>query len=95
MAEVEIQDEMRLCWIRIRVGTARNTQKNQLVYPQLEVTTVGGTAYYLIKKHKYDNNRYGAWNALYKWYYGDAVNNETSDSLRSKLESYCLTSVSN
>ena len=101
VAEVEIQDRMRLWWIRIRVGVNRcntcfpNTQINQLVYSQLEVATIGWTAYHIIKKYEDDKDGYGAWNDLCEWYDGGAVRNKTSDSLRSKLESYRITSASN
>ena len=40
-------------------------------------------------------NGYASWNDLFEWYDGDTVNNETEDSLRFKLEIYCLTSVLN
>ena len=68
---------------------------NRVVYSQLEVTTVGETAYHLIKQYEEDKNGYGEWNTFCEWYDGDALNNEASDYLRSKLESYHLTSTSN
>ena len=45
----------------------------------------------MVKKHEDDKNGYESWNALCEWYNGYAVNNETSDYLRSKSEKYCLT----
>ena len=68
---------------------------NCVVYSQLEVATVGGTAYHLIKHHDNNNNGYEAWNALCDWYDGDEVNIEISYLLRPKLESYGITLVSN
>ena len=46
---------------------------NCVVYSQLSVATVGGTAYHLIKKHEDDENGYVAWNALCEWYDGNSV----------------------
>ena len=73
----------------------QNTQMNRVVYSQLAVATVGGTAHRLVKQHEDDNNGYGACNTLCEWYYGYAVKNETEDSLRFKLEIYHITSASN
>ena len=55
---------------------------NRVVYSQLEVTTVGETAYHLIKQYEEDKNGYGEWNTFCEWYDGDALNNEASDYLR-------------
>ena len=74
---------------------AQNTQMNLVVYSQLEVSTIGGAAHHLIKQYEDDKNGYGVCNALCEWYDGDAVKEKTADSLRSKLESYRLTSASN
>ena len=66
-----------------------------MVYSQLSVADVGGSAHHITKKHEDDKNGYVAWNSLYECYDGDAVKNETVDSLISKLESYHLTLASN
>ena len=68
---------------------------NLVVYSQFVVSTVGGTAYHLIKQYEDDNNGYVSWKALCECYYEDNVKNEKSDYLRSKLEIYHLTSMSN
>ena len=73
----------------------QSTQMNCVVYSQLEVAIIGGTAYHLIKQHNDNNNEYEAWNDLCDWYDGDEVNNEISYFLRPKLESYGITLVSN
>ena len=64
----------------------RNIQMNQVVYSQIAVTTVVGTAHHLIKQHEDDKNGYGSWNDLCEWYDGYAVKNKTADNLRFKLE---------
>ena len=66
-----------------------------MVYYQLLVVTVVGTAHHIIKQHEGDKHRYGSWNALCEWYYRYAVKNKIADYLGSKLESYRLTSESN
>ena len=75
--------------------SSQNTQMNRVVYSQLAVATVGGTANHPMKQYEVDENGYRTWNTLCEWYDGDAVKNKTSYSLRSKLESYHLTLVSN
>ena len=52
-------------------------QMNILLYSQLSVATVWGTANKLIKQHEGNKNGYVSWNNLREWYYGYAVNNET------------------
>ena len=71
--------------------SAQNTHIIQVVYSHLEVATVGGTEYHLIKKYEDDKNGYGAQNALCDWYDRDAVKNKAVDYLRSRLESYRVT----
>ena len=66
-----------------------------MVYYHLAVATVRGNAQHVIKQHEDDKNGYGAWNALFEWYDGNAVKKKTAYYLRSELESYCLTSASN
>ena len=68
---------------------------NRVVYSQLSVATVGGNSHRLFKQYKDDNNGYGSWNDLCEWYDGNRMKNKTADSLKSKLESYCLTLASN
>ena len=54
---------------------AWNTHMNQVVYSQLTVVTILGTAHHLIKKDENNKNGYGAWNALSECYDGGAVKN--------------------
>ena len=49
---------------------------NCVVYSQLSVAAVGGTAHQLVKEYENNKNGYTAWNTLCEWYNGDAVNNE-------------------
>ena len=73
----------------------KNTQMNQVVYSLSAVWTVEETAHDLNKIYKNNNNGYGSWNNFCEWYNEDSLKNKTEDSLRSKLEIYHLTSVSN
>ena len=58
---------------------------NRVIYSQLEVETVGGTAHHLIKQHEDDMNGYGAWNTLCECYDRDAMKNKTADCFRTNL----------
>ena len=44
--------------------SGQNTQINLVVYYHLEVATVEGTAYHLVKQHEDYKNGYAGWNAL-------------------------------
>ena len=74
---------------------AQNTQMNRVVYSQLAVATVGGTAHHIIKKYEDDKNGYGACNAFCELYDWGAVKNKAAYSLRSKLGSYHIILASN
>jgi hypothetical protein len=63
---------------------------NKIVFSQLAVATVDGTAHHLIKEHEENKDGHAAWMALAQWFDGDAMKNETSESLRTKLESLTL-----
>ena len=65
---------------------------NWIVYSQLSVATVGGTAHHLVKIFEDTKNWNVVWKSMYEWYDGDVIKNETAESLRSKKESYRLTS---
>ena len=65
---------------------------NAIVYSQLAVATSGGTAYHLVKAFEWEQDGNAAWRNLLEWYDGDALKNETADTLRRKLESYRLSS---
>ena len=54
---------------------AQNTQMNWVVYSQLIVATIGGTAHHLIKQYEDNKNGYGSRNALCEWYDGNSVKN--------------------
>ena len=68
-------------------------RESRIVYAQLSVATIGGTANHLIKKFDSTKNGYSAWEALCNWYDGEMIQNETSDALRDKLESLKLTTT--
>jgi hypothetical protein len=68
----------------------RNQKMNKAVFSQLSVSTVDGTAHHLIKVHEGLKDGHAAWIALCEWYDGDAMKNETSESLRTKLETLRL-----
>jgi hypothetical protein len=68
----------------------RNPKMNKVVFSQLSVSTVDGTAHHLIKVHEGLKDGHAAWIALCEWYDGDAMKNETSESLRTKLETLRL-----
>ena len=63
---------------------------NKVVYSQLLLATVEGTAYHLVHKHEDDSNGHGAWESLKEWYDGDAVKYETVEQLRHRLETLRL-----
>ena len=56
--------------------------QNRVVFSQLLLATVEGTAYHLVHKHKEDANGHTAWQFLKKWYDGDAMKYETVEQLR-------------
>ena len=54
---------------------------NKVVFSQLLLATVEGTAYHLVHCHEDDGNGHGAWQSLKDWYDGDAVKYETVEQL--------------
>ena len=60
--------------------------KNQIVYSQLAVALVDGTAYHIVKKHDEKKHGHLAWKSLCTWYDGDEVKTEAAENARSKLE---------
>lgn len=67
-----------------------NPRMNRVVYSQLAVATVDGTAYHLVRNFEDEKDGHEAWMALCEWFDGDQIRNETSESLRSKLDSLKL-----
>jgi hypothetical protein len=57
-----------------------------LLFFQLAVATVDGTAHHLIKQFEETKDGEAAWAALVDWYDGDLIKNETAEALREKLE---------
>ena len=53
----------------------QNTQINWLVYSQVALETVGGTAHHLVKQHKDNNNGFAAWKTFCECYEGDSMKN--------------------
>ena len=68
----------------------RNSKMNKIVYSQLSVATVDGTAHHIVMNHAESKNGYQAWKDLVQWYEGDSVRNETAEDLRSKMENLLL-----
>lgn len=63
-----------------------NPRMNRVVYSQLAVATVEGTAYHLVRQYDEEKDGHAAWSALCTWFDGDQIRNETSETLRAKLE---------
>ena len=72
------------------VFATNNPRMNRVVYSQLAVATVDGTAYHLVRQFEELKDGHEAWNALCGWFDGDQIRNETLESLRSKLDSLKL-----
>ena len=72
-----------------------NKGENKIVYSQLVVATVDGTAYHLVKKHDRNKDGHKIWKDLCQWYDGEEVRTEAAESSRSKLESLVLMEGSN
>ena len=68
----------------------RNPKRNKVVYSQLAVATVDGTAYHLIEKYQMTKDGNSAWKDLVSWYEGEAIKNETAEDIRVKLENTIL-----
>ena len=63
---------------------------NKIVYSQLSVATVDGTAHHIVMNYAESKNEYQAWKDLVQWYEGDSVRNEIAEELRSKMENLLL-----
>ena len=72
---------------------AKYEKMNRVVYSQLAVATVDGTAHHLVKQFEHIKDGNAAWAALCEWYDGDVVRNETAETLRDKLENTRLTTT--
>ena len=59
---------------------ASNKGENKIVYSQLAVATVDGTAYHLVKKHDVSKDGYKAWKDLCQWYNGEEFCTEAVES---------------
>ena len=55
-----------------------NKGENKIVYSQLVVATVDGTAYHLVKKHDRNKDGHKAWKYLCQWYDGEEVRTEAA-----------------
>jgi hypothetical protein len=67
-----------------------NTQMNRVVYAQLYVATVDGTAHHLIKQHDVNKDGNATWKLLCEWFDGDWIRNETAETIRSRIEALKL-----
>ena len=73
-----------------RAYASKNQEYNRVVYGQLSVATVDGTAHHLVKKYSKTKDGHAAWKALVDWYDGDSVKNETAEEIRSKIDNLVL-----
>jgi hypothetical protein len=55
-----------------------NEQMNRVVYAQLYVATLEGTAHHLVKQHKSTKDGNASWKSLCDWFDGDIIKNETA-----------------
>jgi hypothetical protein len=67
-----------------------NPKMNTIVYSQLAVATVDGSAHHLVKQHEDERDGYKAWNSLLEWFDGDNIRNETADMIRARLQALTL-----
>eukprot|EP00957_Ditylum_brightwellii_P059031 4477292-Ditylum_brightwellii.AAC.1 len=80
-------------YIRIvidREYAQRLHNQNRVVFSQLSVATSGGTVFHLVKNFEDEKDRHAAWQALVEWFDGDILKAETANTVRNRLESYCL-----
>ena len=68
----------------------KNSCKNKIVYSQLSVATVDGTAYHLVRNFDDTKDGHAAWKALCEWYDGKEIRTEAAENARSKLEALTL-----
>jgi hypothetical protein len=68
-----------------RTYAIQNPKMNKIVYSQLTVATVDGSAYHLILQHDAGKDGNAAWNSLIDWFQGDIISSETADGYRTKL----------
>ena len=68
---------------------SKNQEYNRVVYGQLSVATVDGTAHHLVKRYSKTKDGHAAW-ALIDWYDGNSVKNETAEEIRSKIDNLVL-----
>lgn len=68
----------------------KNSCKNKIVYSQLSVATVDGTAYHLVRNFDDTKDGHAAWKALCEWYDGEEIRTEAAENARSKLEALAL-----
>eukprot|EP00957_Ditylum_brightwellii_P179128 13646804-Ditylum_brightwellii.AAC.1 len=61
---------------------------NCIVYSQLSVATLGGTAYHIVKRFKNKKDGHAVWNALCEWHDSDTMKAETADTIRGRLNGY-------
>ena len=98
MAEMEKSNTMCIGWEQVRQNhlqfffAASNPRLNSIVYSQLAVTTIDGTARHLVQVYEGTKDGHAAWNALTDWYDGPSVKSETAEAIRDKLEMLMLTS---
>jgi hypothetical protein len=63
---------------------------NNIVYSQLAAATADGIAFHLVAEHETTSNGHLAWKNLCDWFDGDAVQSETAENLRNKIDNLKL-----
>ena len=59
-----------------------HSKMNKIVFSQLAVATVDGTAFHIVLQFNDEKDGYKAWKALIEWYEGDVVKNEMAEELK-------------
>ena len=75
-----------------RAFADENPKMNWIVFSQLAVATVDGTAFHLVMQFDDIKDGHAAWSALLNWFDGDLIRNEMASTLRNYLSNYYLTS---
>ena len=70
--------------------TITHPDLNKIVFSQLLLVTVKGTAYHLVHRHEDKGNGHGAWESLKEWYDGNAVKYKMVEELCHHFENLHL-----
>ena len=76
--------------LKSEVFARANIDKNAIVYAQLVIATIGGTAHHLISQNGIDKDGHGVWESLTRWYQGDVMTQNVAEEKRCLLETITL-----